>query len=59
MKVVSLCNSSVPWAMALGGGVGGGGYLGNSWWGCFQTWRASKIHTYSQTWPLRNYVIIT
>jgi len=20
--------------------------------------RASKIHTYSQTWPLRNYVII-
>ena len=28
MKVVSLCNSSVPWAMALGGGWGEGGISG-------------------------------
>ena len=46
---------------------GGGGTPGNSWWGCarfskiltlFQT-KNVTFHTRFQTWPLRNYVIIT
>ena len=50
-----------------------GGTRGNSWWGCaayfrpkhflshtrFQPWPLSIIHAHSQTWPVRNYVIIT